>query len=117
MTLDSGALATALSSNFNGVAGFFQNAGDFGQNLTTTLNGLGTTGDGALALRTTQNTSEEKTLADNKTSLELRLTAYQANLTAELNTANQVLQAIPQQLNETNEIYAAITGYGNNSNG
>ena len=117
LTLDTGALATALSSNFNGVAGFFQNAGDFGQNLTTTLNGLGTMGDGALALRTTQNTSEEKTLADNKTSLELRLTAYQANLTAELNTANQVLQAIPQQLNETNEIYAAITGYGNNSNG
>ena len=114
LTIDSGTLATALSTNFSGVAGFFGNAGDFGQNLTTALNGLGTSGTGALALRKTQNTQEEQGLADNKTKLELRLSAYQANLTEELTTANQVLQAIPQQLNETKEIYAAITGYGNN---
>lgn len=115
LTLDTGTLATALSTNFSGIANFFQNSGDFGQNLTTTLNSLGTTGNGALALRTTQNTDEEKTLADNKTNLELRLATYQANLTKELTTANQVLQAIPEQLNETKQIYAAITGYGNGS--
>ena len=116
LSLDASTLTTALSTDYTGIANFFQNAGDFGQNLATVLNGLGTTGNGALALRTTQNTSEEQTLADNKTNLELRLTAYQANLTTELTTANQLLQAIPQQLNETNEIYAAITGYGNNKN-
>ena len=115
LSLDTGALATALTTNFSGIANFFQNAGDFGQNLTSTLNGLGTTGNGALALRSTQNTDEEQTLADNKTNLELRLTAYQTNLTTEMNTANQVLQAIPQQLDETKEIYAAITGYGDGS--
>jgi len=32
-------------------------------------------------------------------------------LTTELNTANQVLQSIPQQLTEVNEIYDASTGY------
>lgn len=116
LSLDTSALTAALSTDYTGVSNFFQNTGDFGQNLATALNGLGTTGNGALALRVTQNTSEEQTLADNKTNLELRLTVYQANLTTELNTANQLLQAIPQQLNETDQIYAAITGYGNNKN-
>jgi flagellar hook-associated protein 2 len=111
LTLDTTALGTALSSNFSGVTNFFQNQGDFAQNLTTILNGLGNSGQGALALRTAQNTAEETTLATNKTNLETRLTAYQANLTTELNTANQILQGIPSQLNEMKQIYAAITGY------
>jgi flagellar hook-associated protein 2 len=114
LTLDSSALSTALSNNFTGVTNFFQNVGDFGQNLTTMLNGLGNSGQGALALRLSQNTTEEKTLADNKTNLEARLALYQVDLTDELNTANAVLQGIPQQLNEMKQIYAAITGYGNN---
>jgi flagellar hook-associated protein 2 len=117
LSLDTNALSTALSTNFSGVTNFFQNAGDFGQNLTTVLNGLGSTGQGALALRSTQNATEESTLADDKTNLEDRLTTFQANLTTELNTANQILQSIPSQLNEVNEIYAAITGFGNNLNG
>ncbi len=115
LSLDTTALSTALSSNFQGVANFFQNAGDFGQNLTTVLNGLGNTGQGALALRAAQNTTQEATLADDKTALEARLTTYQTNLTTELNTANQVLQGIPSQLDEMKEIYAAITGYGDSS--
>ncbi len=115
LSLDTSVLSTALTNNFTGVTNFFQNANDFGQNLTTVLNNLGTTGNGALALRTAQNTAEEKTLADNKTNLELRVTAYQTQLTTELNTANQVLQAIPEQLDEQKQIYAAITGYGNSN--
>ncbi len=111
LSLDTTVLTTSLSTDFTGIANFFQNSGDFGQNLTTALNNLGTTGKGALALRTTQNTDEEQILADNKTNLELRLMAYQTSLTTELTTANQVLQAIPQQLDETKQIYAAITGY------
>jgi flagellar hook-associated protein 2 len=113
LSLDTSTLSTALSTNFSGVTNFFENAGDFGQNLTTVLNGLGSTGQGALALRSAQNASQEKTLADDKTNLEARLTTYQANLTTELNEANQLLQGIPSQLNEVNEIYAAISGYGN----
>ncbi len=114
LTLDTGALATALTNNFIGVSNFFQNANDFGQNLSSVLNNLGTSGNGALALRTAQNLAQEQTLADNKTNLELRVTAYQTQLTTELNTANQILQGIPQQLDEQKQIYAAITGYGNN---
>ena len=115
LTLDTSALSTALSSNFTGISNYFQNVGDFGQTLTTILNGLGNSGQGALALRTAQNTAEEKTLADNKTNLETRLATYQTSLTDELNTANQILQSIPQQLDEQKQIYAAITGYGNGS--
>jgi flagellar hook-associated protein 2 len=116
LSLDTNALSTALSKNFSGVTSFFQNAGDFGQNLTTVLNGLGATGQGALALRSTQNATEESTLTADKADLEDRLTTYQANLTTELNTANQILQSIPSQLDEVDQIYAAITGYGNNKN-
>ena len=115
LTLDTTALSSALSGNFQGAANFFQNSGDFGQNLSTILNGLGNSGQGALALRAAQNATQETTLATNKTTMEARLTTYQTNLTTELNTANQVLQAIPSQLDEIKEMYAAITGYGNTS--
>lgn len=113
LSLDSTALSTELSSNFTGATNFFQTAGDFAQNLSSILNGLGNTAQGALALRTAQNTAEEKVLADNKTALEAHLATYQAGLTAELNIANQLLQGIPSRLNEIKQIYAAITGYGN----
>jgi flagellar hook-associated protein 2 len=38
-------------------------------------------------------------------------------LTTELNTANEELQAIPEQLSEVNEIYSAVTGYNQSTNG
>ncbi|SEC46523.1 flagellar hook-associated protein 2 [Terriglobus roseus] len=114
LTLDTSTLSTALAGNFTGATNFFQDVGDFGQNLTSVLNSLGTSGNGALALRAAQNTAQERTLADNKTNLEARLVTYQANLTTELNAANQILQSIPSQLDEMKEIYAAITGYNGN---
>jgi flagellar hook-associated protein 2 len=44
------------------------------------------------------------------------LAAQKTSLTDELNTANQILQSIPSQLSEVNEMYSAITGY-NTGNG
>jgi flagellar hook-associated protein 2 len=38
-------------------------------------------------------------------------------LTTELNSANQILQGIPEQMQEVNEMYSAITGYGTSQNG
>jgi flagellar hook-associated protein 2 len=49
-------------------------------------------------------TNEEALLATEKTSL-----------TTELNTANEVLQSIPSQLSEVNEMYSAVTGFNTNS--
>ncbi len=36
-------------------------------------------------------------------------------LTNELNAANQILQSIPSQLNQVNELYSAITGFNERS--
>jgi flagellar hook-associated protein 2 len=44
------------------------------------------------------------------------LATEKTNLTTELNTANEILQSIPEQLNEVNEMYSAVTGYNTNSN-
>ena len=117
LSLDTTALQNTLASNFSGAATFFQHAGNFGQNFATALNNLGSTGTGALALATRQNASEEAQLSGNTAALETRLTSYQATLTNQLNAANQILQGIPQQLNEVNQIYAAITGYNPTRNG
>jgi len=118
LSVNATALAGTLSANFDNAASFFQGVGGFGQSLLTSLNGLGGSGtSGAVQSALAQNASEETTLATNTSTLEARLATYQTNLTATLNTANQILQGIPQQLNEINQIYAAITGYGNNKGG
>jgi len=38
---------------------------------------------------------------------------YKIRLTAQLNLANQILQSIPSQINQVNEIYSALSGYSN----
>ena len=43
--------------------------------------------------------------------LDGRIATQKTTLTAQLNAANQTLQAIPLQLTMVNEIYSAITGY------
>ena len=45
------------------------------------------------------------------------LAAQKTMLTTELNTANQILQSIPSQLNQVNELYSAITGFNQNPSG
>lgn len=116
LSLDSSTLSTALNSSFSDVQKFFQAVGNFGQNFSTALTGLGNSSStGAVAMALSQNADEESRLKQNVTNLEDRLADYQTSLTTQLNTANQILQAIPQQLDEIKQIYAAITGYGNNT--
>ena len=45
------------------------------------------------------------------------ISAQQMSLTTELNTANQIMQELPTQLEGVNELYSAITGYNQNTNG
>jgi flagellar hook-associated protein 2 len=117
LTLDSDTLNSALNSDFTDVTGFLQNSGSFGQTLSTALNNLGTQApDGAVYLAQQQNSTQEKALNADVTNENSTLAAQKAQLTDELNTANQILQSIPSQLNEVNEMYSAITGY-NTGNG
>jgi flagellar hook-associated protein 2 len=118
LTLDADTLTSALNSNLSDVTGFFQNTGSFGQTMTTTLNNLGTQApNGAIFLAQQQNTAEEASLNADITNENATLATQKTQLTDELNTANQILQSIPGQLNEINEIYSAVTGFNTGNGG
>jgi flagellar hook-associated protein 2 len=118
LTFNSDTLNSALTSNFSDVTGFLQNTGSFGQTMATTLNNLGTQApDGGIYLAQQQNSAQEAALNTDITNENALLATQKTTLTNELNTANQILQSIPSQLNEINEIYSATTGYNENSGG
>lgn len=116
LALNSDTLGSELNSNYSDVVGFMQNTGSFGQSFATTLSGLGNSNTGAIALALSGDSSEETTLNDNVTAQNTLIATQQTNLTSELNTANEELQAIPQQLDEMNELYSAMTGYNTGTN-
>jgi flagellar hook-associated protein 2 len=118
LTLDADTLNSALNSNFSDMTGFLQNSGSFGQTLASSLNNLGTQApNGAVYLAQQQNTAQEAALNTSISNEDTLLAAQKVQLTDELNTANQVLQSIPSQLNQVDEMYSAITGYNENPNG
>jgi flagellar hook-associated protein 2 len=118
LKLDSSMLDAKLNSNYSDVVGFMQDSGSFGQNFATVLSSLGNSNvRGVIALALSANSSQESTLSDNVTNQNILIATQQANLTSELNTANEILQAIPEQLNEMNELYSAMTGYNTGTNG
>jgi flagellar hook-associated protein 2 len=112
LSLNTDTLSTALDSNFSDVTGFLQNSGSFGQTLATTLNSLGANStSGAIYLAQQQNASQEAALTKGISDQDARIADQKTTLTDELNAANQILQSIPSQLNQVNELYSAITGY------
>ncbi len=116
LSVDTSALDTALNANFSDITGFLQNSGSFGQNLSTVLNNLGSgTSSGAITLALAQNSAQETAINDSISTKDAAIAAEKISLTTELNTANQILQAIPQQLNEINEIYSAVSGFNQNT--
>jgi flagellar hook-associated protein 2 len=118
LTLDADTLNNVLNSNLSDVTGFLQNAGSFGLSMQSTLDNLGTQApNGAIYLAQQQNAAQEKSLNSDITNEDALLATQKIQLTDELNTANQILQSIPSQLNQVNEMYSAITGYNQNPQG
>jgi len=118
LTLNVDTLNSALNSHLADVTGFLQNSGSFGQKMSTTLNNLGTQApNGSIYLAQQQNAAQETALNTDISNEDTLLAAQKIQLTNELNTANQILQSIPSQLNQINEIYSAITGYNQNRTG
>jgi flagellar hook-associated protein 2 len=118
LTFDATSLDSLLNSDFNGVVGFFQNANSWGQNFAQILNNAGTgSSTGVLSLAAHSNSTIESSLNAQISREESYISAQQVRLTTELNTANQILQQLPSQLQSVNEIYSAITGYNQNTNG
>ncbi|HWT67026.1 MAG TPA: flagellar filament capping protein FliD [Terracidiphilus sp.] len=117
LTLNTSSLDSVLTSDFSGVVGFFQDANSWGSHLSTVLTSAGTSSStGILKLAINSNSSIESNLNVNISREESLISVQQKSLTAELNSANEILQSIPSQIKEISEIYAAITGY-NSSNG
>jgi flagellar hook-associated protein 2 len=118
LTLNGDTLSGILNSSFSDVTGFFQNTKSFGQSFVSTLNNLGPQApNGAIYLAQQQNTAQEAALNLSISNEDALLATEKTNLTTELNTANQILQSIPSQLSEINEMYSAVTGYNSGNGG
>jgi flagellar hook-associated protein 2 len=118
ITFDATSLDSVLNSDYSGVLGFFQNADSWGQTFANLLNNAGTGAPSdILAVASSSNSNTESTLNANISKEESLISIQQKSLTAELNSANEVLQELPTQLQGINELYSAITGYNSTSNG
>jgi flagellar hook-associated protein 2 len=118
ITLDATSLDSVLNSDYSSVVGFFQSADSWGQTFSNILTNAGASSSkGILALAANSNSNIESTLNADISREESLISAQQKSLTAELNSANEILQQLPSQLAGVNEIYAAITGYNQTSNG
>jgi len=118
LSLNLATLNTVLDTDFAGVTGFFQNANSWGQSFSTMLHSAGNNSvTGILSLAAKANSSIESTLNANISKEESLISIEQKSLTLELNSANEIMQALPTQLSGVNELYSAITGYNQSMNG
>jgi flagellar hook-associated protein 2 len=114
--LDANALDSILNSDFSSVVGFFQGANSWGMTTANVLNQAGTgSSTGILKLAQKANSTMESNLNADIAREESLISAQQKNLTAELNKANEILQALPSQLSSVDMLYSAITGYNQKS--
>ncbi len=118
LALDVNSLDSLLNTDYSSVVGFFQNPASWGQSFSTMLSNAGTSSStGVLSLASSSNSSIESMLNAEISKEEIYISAQQASLTAELNSANEIMQELPAQLEGMNELYSAITGYNQGSNG
>jgi len=118
IALDTASLDSVLNADYSGVVGFFQNANGWGQTFSTMLTNSGTSSStGILALASRSNSNIESTLNADISKEDLLISAQQKSLTAELNSANEIMQELPSQLQGVNELYSAITGYNQQQGG
>ncbi|MBB6146546.1 flagellar hook-associated protein 2 [Silvibacterium bohemicum] len=119
LSLNTDTLDSVLDSNYQDVVNFLEPSASFtsfGSNLTNILNNLGnSTSSGVVVLALSSNSSSESQLNTNLSNENAYISSQQSQLTTELNEANYTLQAIPEQLDEVNELYSAITGFNENS--
>jgi flagellar hook-associated protein 2 len=116
LSFDSSSLDSVLNTDFSSVVGFFQNSNSWGQSFSTTLTNAGTSSSkGILKLALNSNSSIESSLNSDISREETLISSQEASLTSELNSANEIMQAIPSKLDEINQLYSAITGYDSSS--
>jgi flagellar hook-associated protein 2 len=117
LTFDVASLDSVLNTDYSSVVSFFQNANGWGQTFANVLTNSGTSSPtGILALASSSNSNIESTLNADISKEQSMISAQQSSLTTELNSANEILQELPSQLQGINELYSAITGYGTSNN-
>ena len=118
LKVDTATLDAELNSNYSDVVGYLQDTMSFGVNLQNALDQLGNESPtGAITLALAANSSQETTFNADVTAEDVLIAAQKTSITAELNLANETLQAIPQQLDEINQLYSAMTGYNTKTSG
>ena len=118
ISLDTASLDSMLNTDYSGVAGFFQNANSWGMSFSNVLTNAGSSSPtGILALAASSDSNIESTLNADISKENSLISAQQVSLTAELNSANEIMQELPSQLASVNELYSAITGYNQNTGG
>jgi flagellar hook-associated protein 2 len=116
ISLDTNTLDATLNSDFSSVVGFFQGANSWGMTTANVLNQAGTNSStGILKLAQKANSTMESNLNADIAREESLISTQQKTLTAELNKANEILQALPSQLSSVDMLYSAITGYNQKS--
>jgi flagellar hook-associated protein 2 len=104
LSVDSGALSNALSSNFSGVQTFFQAASTgFATNLTTALNNLNGPANGELTLDAQALSQSSTALGTKISDLQANLAVQTQNLTLVYSQVNTTLEELPllqQQLSQ-----------------
>ena len=117
LTFNATSLDSVLNTDYSSVAGFFQNTDSWGQNLSTVFSNAGTSSStGMLSLASSANSTIESSLNANISREQSQISSESSSLTTELNSANQILQQLPTELQGMNELYSAITGYNQTSN-
>lgn len=112
ISLDTATFEQELNSDYSGVTAFFQDANSWGVDFSNTVDNLGTSSTtGTLSLALSADSSIESSLNQSISAEEQTISSEQVSLTLELTSANEILQAIPQNLDNINELYSAITGY------
>ncbi len=101
-----------LNSDYSGVLGFFQNANSWGMMFSSMLENTGSSSSiGILSLAATSNSNNESMLNANISKEESMISVERKSLMAVLNSANEIMQGLPTQLDGINQLYSAITGY------
>jgi flagellar hook-associated protein 2 len=112
LSLNTDTLNSALNQNYQGVVNFFQGASSGGMNFSNVLSGLSSSSStGVIHVTLKSNAAQESALNASITNENSIIATQTAKITAELNSANQTLQAIPTLLSEVSVMYSAITGY------
>jgi len=114
LAIDGASLSAVLNNNYSGVIAFFQNANSWGQNFTHVLNNVNSSSSGIIGLALSSDRNVVSNLNADIAREERAISIQERSLTAELNSVNQIMQSLPSLLNQTNQLYAAITGYRQN---